>query len=410
MNFIEIFKLSISNLLSYKTRTLLTMLGIIIGLASVVMISSLGEGFQSKLLSDISLVTETLVNVKVDTNYKEIDRSDLFDDDDINLIKSDKNVVSATFEYHGPTLVEKNTENFTYMLGIKNNDYYEVVQPEIVIGRWFSEYELKSLEEIVIIDRQSAVRLYGNENNAIGQKISLSLYADTNFYNYTIIGIFRSPGEDANDVLSGLAGNYIQLITPYKNVEILTGVVNKHDNMTVRIDKKENLATASKNIKLLLNNKKNRKNNKDIYKITLYSDELKKVTGVLDKISIFISLVASISIIVSGIGVMNIMLVSVKERITEIGLRKAIGAKNRDILIQFLIETVILTCLGGAIGVILGYSLAFIIGIFVKIIPILKLKVLLVSFTVSCLTGLVFGLHPAKQAAKLSPMEALRKD
>ena len=148
----------------------------------------------------------------------------------------------------------------------------------------------------------------------------------------------------------------------------------------------------------------------DLYKISLVSDELKEVTGILNKISIFISFIAGISLLVGGIGVMNIMLVSVTERISEIGLRKAIGAKNKHILLQFLIESIILTLTGGLIGLTIGYGLASIIGIFLHIIPILKISVLIMSLTVSMGTGLIFGIYPARKASKLSPMEALRSE
>lgn len=107
---------------------------------------------------------------------------------------------------------------------------------------------------------------------------------------------------------------------------------------------------------------------------------------------------------------MNIMLVSVKERITEIGLRKAIGAKNKQIITQFLIETIILTLIGGIIGIIFGFTLALLLGIPLKVFPILQFKTVLIAFIVSTITGLIFGIYPAKQAAKLSPMEALRKE
>ena len=140
------------------------------------------------------------------------------------------------------------------------------------------------------------------------------------------------------------------------------------------------------------------------------SSGLDQFNNILNMVTLFISGVAGISLFVGGIGVMNIMLVSVTERIREVGLRKALGARTKDILVQFLIEAVILTFFGGIIGVAIGYSLALLIGIFIKTSPILSPGVVLVCIFVSTIIGLVFGVYPAKKAAALEPMEALRTD
>nr|MBP7725713.1 FtsX-like permease family protein [Leptotrichiaceae bacterium] len=140
------------------------------------------------------------------------------------------------------------------------------------------------------------------------------------------------------------------------------------------------------------------------------SQGLDQFNNILNMLSLFISGVAAISLFVGGIGVMNIMLVSVTERIREVGLRKAIGAKTKDILTQFLIEAVLLTFLGGIIGVLFGYGGALLIGLFINTTPILNPIVVIVSLLVSTMTGLIFGVYPAKKAASLDPIEALRVD
>lgn len=148
----------------------------------------------------------------------------------------------------------------------------------------------------------------------------------------------------------------------------------------------------------------------DTYSVSSSSQGLDQFNNILNMLTLFISGVAAISLFVGGIGVMNIMLVSVTERIREVGLRKAIGAKTKDILMQFLIEAVLLTFIGGIIGVLLGYGGALLVGLFIKTTPILSPIVVIVSLFVSTATGLVFGVYPAKKAAALDPIEALRVD
>ena len=148
----------------------------------------------------------------------------------------------------------------------------------------------------------------------------------------------------------------------------------------------------------------------DTYSVSSSSQGLDQFNNILNMLSLFISGVAAISLFVGGIGVMNIMLVSVTERIREVGLRKAIGAKTKDILTQFLIEAVLLTFLGGIIGVLFGYGGALLIGLFINTTPILNPIVVIVSLLVSTMTGLIFGVYPAKKAASLDPIEALRVD
>ncbi|WP_067143015.1 ABC transporter permease [Oceanivirga salmonicida] len=406
MNILEIVKLSLANLLSFKFRSFLTMLGIIMGIASVVLLSSLGAGFQKKLLSNVQVALSKVVIVQIDQKYtrtNDFKRTDYFTKkDEIIFEKIEGNDKSSLFLQTGA--LTSDTSKFAQIEGI-NDKYFSIFSKRIIEGRKFNEIDYNSYNKVVIVSSLTAKRLFKNES-AIGKTISLNDFNGNFMGKYKIVGTYNGNMDDQYDLTKEA--------TPY---EVLMPA-NEFTRATDNRDKITSIITISikdvkkikKQVELIKKYLEKRGSKKDLYTVKPGSEELKNITNILDKIEGFVNLVASISIIVGGVGVMNIMLVSVKERITEIGLRKAIGAKNKDIRRQFLIETMILTIIGGFIGMLLGYGIAFIIGISLKIIPILKLDIIMTAFIVSSLTGLIFGIYPAKQASKLSPMEALRKE
>ncbi|WP_156299968.1 ABC transporter permease [Streptobacillus canis] len=400
MNIFELIKLSLKSLYGFKMRSFLTTLGIIVGIGSVVMISSLGAGFQDGLLSDVTKTYSKLISVNINQQkFKKIQKSRnyYFDELDMRAIEKIKNIDKVFIDSSTGGYDDK---DMFYIVNPLSKNAFEALDTKISIGRPFTDEEFRTKNNLGLIGRTSGISMFGSEKNALGKQVTFNSYEDGSEVKLTIVGTIIEPEEKAKKTFGN---NYVTIITTEKQFP------TKEFNMgvTIKVIDEKQMEKTVENIKTYLNAKAS---GQDIYDVKQYSDDINQATDILDKISIFISLVAGISLAVGGIGVMNIMLVSVTERITEIGLRKAIGAKNKDILLQFLIEAVTLTLVGGLTGVIFGMSLAFLVGIPFEITPILKPKVLIIALIVSMGTGLIFGIYPAKKASKLSPMEALRSE
>lgn len=402
MDLLEIIRLSFSNLKSFKFRSFLTMLGIIMGIGSVILISSIGAGFEQNILSDINKNTKAGVTITVADKYRKIkkSKSDLFSENELELISRLPfvNKVAPREIFNG--LVG---EQLIYMSG-ETNKTFSIGASELSSGRLFLPEEMNSSSNVLLIDRLSAQTLFPNQN-PVGKTIKLNSFENEFIGEYTIIGTYKSIDEN----ISKLFPYGIQAMVPLAHVDALTGNNSKlYSDVLVVFKNEKTLKTDIEKLKNYLKTKNTQ--HPDFYDIKPVSDQIGQVSSILGKITLMISLIAAISLIVGGIGVMNIMLVSVNERITEIGLRKAIGAKNKDILLQFLIESMILTVIGGIIGVTFGFLLANLIGFVVNIKPVLEFKALMTSVVLSSSIGLIFGIYPARQASKLSPMEALRKE
>ena len=403
MDFMELLKLSVSNLFSYKVRSFLTMLGIIIGISSVIMMSSLGAGVKENITGDLNKLGVSNFEISIDTSPGQTYKSqDLLTQKDIKELKNIEGVeaVTPTSSTFARLSTNDGSDKMFTGTGV-TEDYFKISDYTIIKGRKFLPNEYRKDGKYVIIDNITADQLFAGEN-PIGKKLTLNFRK--NSQTVTIVGVFKNPYAS----LGGGAQMPAMGLLPNNYLNHLEG--NEQNKYTALQIKTTDANEMSRIMEVVKEKLKTRGSEPNVYNVNSTSQGLDEFNNILNMLSLFISGVAAISLFVGGIGVMNIMLVSVTERIREVGLRKAIGAKTGHILIQFLIEAVILTFFGGIIGVIIGYSLALLVGMFIQTSPILSPVIVFVCILVSTMIGLVFGVYPAKKAAALEPMEALRTD
>ncbi|MBP6125569.1 MAG: ABC transporter permease [Leptotrichiaceae bacterium] len=409
MDFLELLKLSIGNLFSYKIRSFLTMLGIIIGISAVVMMSSLGAGVKENIVGDLNKLGVGNFEISIDTSpgqsYK---TEDLLTTKDIEKLKKIEGIeaVSPTSSSFARLNINENRRKFFMLTGV-TEDYFKISNYTIIKGRKFLPNEYRKDGKYLLLDSTTAEEMFHGEN-PIGEKITINFRQ--NSQTVTIVGIFKDPYASLAGIggAGGRGGTPAIGLLPNNYLNHING--NEEDKYTKLQAKASDANSLSLVMETVRRDLIRRGSELDTYSVSSSSQGLDQFNNILNMLSLFISGVAAISLFVGGIGVMNIMLVSVTERIREVGLRKAIGAKTKDILTQFLIEAVLLTFLGGIIGVLFGYGGALLIGLFINTTPILNPIVVIVSLLVSTMTGLIFGVYPAKKAASLDPIEALRVD
>ncbi|WP_022819476.1 ABC transporter permease [Fusobacterium russii] len=407
MNFLEIFKGTISTLKANKLRTILTMLGIIIGITSVITMWAIGVGGRENVLGDLKKIGYGKFTVSIDYKSEKFKYKDYFSKETLDLLRESGKFKNVAVGIEDNFRAKKdNIRKYSYA-DISTADFEKISPVEILVGRNFLPFEYEKNERVITLDNSSAKKIFGSEKKAIGETLEISRFRSNQAYSYKIIGVFKSPYE-AFDKLFDDEDIPVILRMPYKTYnQTFNSNLDTFGSIIIEAKDPNKLAESMNEAKGIL---EFYKNTREVYITRAISNDIESFDKILSTLSIFITLAASISLFVGGIGVMNIMLVTVVERTKEIGIRKALGAKNRDILKQFLFESVILTLLGGLIGIVLGFVLGFLVGKIVGIKPVFSIFSIILSLSISVIVGVVFGVSPARKAAKLNPIDALRTE
>jgi len=391
----DLTKSAIRSILKNKSRTFLTSLGIIIGVSSVILLVSIGNGLKAYVSDQFESLGSNLLFVMPGTIMQNGPNGSSslikFTEKDVSNLEKIKNaVVLPMVETKGKVKYLKAEEKPGVIF--VTSDYGKNMNslPSSGNGRWFTQSEENQKSKVAIIGPELKTKLFG-DGSFLNKKIN---YSGTNF---KVIGVLDSKGR-------GIGGQSTDNAI-YIPLSVGFVLANNHDvqSIVVKADNKDDLESIKKEAKAIMG--KNYKK-EDSFTVADQATILSSINTILTTLTIALSGIAAISLIVGGIGIMNIMLVTVNERTREIGLRKAIGAYPRAILLQFLIEAIILSCLGGGIGIILGSLGAMGID---KIFPAkVTLNSVILAFGVSTIVGIVFGVAPARKASKLSPIDALR--
>lgn len=399
---LENMSMAFSAIRANRMRSFLTMLGIIIGIGSVISIVSLGDtmrGMFADLYKDVGI---TQAYLSIGYWVEDTRESDYFTLDELERAKEvfqDQIAYIDSSAYaSGEATYKRSKIKFDYQ-GIDYN--YQDVQPvNVVYGRYLNEGDILARNKNVVMDTDSAIILFGDEN-AVGRTFRTTINGAID--DYTVVGVYRKDISPIQKLMMGVSSDQGSALIPYT---ILTWPNDRFYQLHVYAKEDVNLEEFFDQFKTFLATMRGRQP-EDMYMYTAM-EEMTSVDTMMGGLAGVVGGIAAISLLVGGIGIMNIMLVSVTERTREIGIRKALGARTKDVLIQFLTESAILSACGGIIGVIIGVGLVALGGAIFGIGVVVKPSVIILAVSFSAIVGIFFGLYPASKAAKADPIDALR--
>ncbi len=410
MSFFHLLKTASTGLMVNRSRSVLTILGIVIGITAIILIMSLGEGAQNLILNQVQSIgskTIAVVPGKLSGGISGMmaSMSDSLKIKDYEDLKNKSNVPYASrimpIVFGSETMTYENQNYKATIFGASSlfSTIFNVYPED---GRTFTEEDVLNYADVAIIGSKINEELFGNRSG-LNEKIKIK------GRNFKVIGILGNKGQSSFIDFDSAA------IIPWTTAQQYIFGIKYFNRIIVEANSEADVNKTAEDMILTLRNNHNITDpEKDDFTVQTQAQAMSMVGTIMSVLTLFLAAVAAISLLVGGVGIMNIMLVSVTERTREIGLRKALGATDRDILTHFLIEATILTGLGGVIGILLGLLFAFLISfVLTNVLNIawsfsFPILAIILGLGISTSIGLIFGLYPARQAAKKSPIEALR--
>ncbi len=404
MNFTNLFRIAVKALSNNKLRGFLTMLGIIIGVASVITMLAIGQGSKRSIQAEISEMGSNMIMVHpggdrrggVQLSADDMQSLKIKDFEDIRADTRYVTYVSPAVNSSGQAVYGANNTPTT-VYGV-NLDYLDIRRYKVADGDVFTEHDIKTAAKVCLIGQTVVDELFTNGENPVGKVIRFGTIP------FRIVGVleskgYNSMGMDQDDLI----------IAPYTTVQKrILAITHLQEIVCSALSEVYTDDAIGEITDILRTNHRLKADDDDDFSIRSQQELSSMLTSTTDMMTVLLAAVAGISLLVGGIGIMNIMYVSVTERTREIGLRMSIGAKSRDILAQFLIESILISVTGGLIGVVFGVGAAVVVNVAAAFPIYIQPWSVFLSFAVCTLTGVFFGWYPARKAAMLDPIEAIR--
>lgn len=396
----ENIRLAASSIRANKMRSFLTMLGMIIGISSVIAIVSLGDTMRGVVANEYKNVGLGLAYVYINSQDEYLGENELFTQDEADRLKEAMGDSLSYVGFNQSTRTDLSVGRRSSKINVTGlaENPTAMKNLNIIYGRMLNDEDVQKKRHHIILQKETAMNMFGTEN-AVGKTVKIKLNDDME--EFLVVGVYQNTDSALMKALQGgsMQAAYVPeslLVSEDSQMWSLYMIVSDTSQMNMMKERIVSYISRTKNV-----------DRQSVF-MSSASEEMGMIDSMLGSLSAVVGAIAAISLVVGGIGIMNIMLVSVTERTREIGIRKALGAKTRDILIQFLVEAAMISAAGGMIGTALGISVVAIGGMAFGIATVVKFQVILIAVAFSAMVGLGFGLYPAKKAAKADPVIALR--